>query len=259
MRNSPINRYSLKWSCGMHGLLLMGAVMIPLLPQYRPRELPVVTEFTVVIEENLVETQAVQQPPTPTPPQPQPQERAPTPDKPAPLPDLSSKDVITVEKKPDKKPPDKKPQETAKKPEFVKSTNRVTRTTSDFSTLQRVTTAKALSAEEIKKLLNAGAKPGVKNQVPPDETSRCLALIKQALDAVWEQPGGAGGSSRPVVLDIRLETNGRIAGYNIRQSSGNPAFDKTVLQAAAICPPIRGLSAGFLQRYDTIPISFATQ
>jgi len=249
MKRNPVNSDSLKWSCGLHGLLLTCAVIVPLLPQFRSREMPVITEFTVVLEEPGVESEPVQQIAPPP-------EREPVPDPPKPerLPD--PKDPIAVEQQQKKDPPEPKP-EPVKKQEFVKSTNRVTRVDQDFTTLKPA--QKRLTPAEIKKLLDDGAKPGVKNQVPPNEVSRCISLIERELKAVWIQPGGAGAGSRPAILTIRLDANGRIVQYSIRQSSGNLSFDQTVLKAAANCPPIRGLSSGFLKQYDTIPIEFVLQ
>jgi len=51
----PVNSYSLTWSGALHGLLLLLAVLLPLLPSFRPKELAIPVDFTVVLEENLVE------------------------------------------------------------------------------------------------------------------------------------------------------------------------------------------------------------
>ncbi|MCL2104041.1 MAG: TonB C-terminal domain-containing protein [Kiritimatiellaeota bacterium] len=236
----------MRWSCGLHGLLLMGAVMIPLLPHFRPREIPVMTEFTVVLVENLVESEpvqpaSVQQEPVPLP----------MPDDPLPLP--PPQEAVVIEKQ--------KPKEPEKKPEpkpFEKGKRVTLPPKEDFTKLKPVT-EKKLSQAEIKKLLEDGAKPGMKNQVPPDEVSRCLSMISQALRGAWVQPRVSDAGTRPSVLTIRLDSTGRIVEYRIRQSSGSTYFDQTVLKAAATCPPIHGLSAGFLKQYDTIPVEFVLQ
>ena len=261
MRKSPINTYSLKWSCGLHGLLLTCAAIAPLLLQSRPRPTPLVTEFIVVVDENLIEpasdTPSPAPTPDPTPPKPEP---IPDPKPPEKLPDL--KDVIPIEppkKKPE--PPKDPPKEPPKKPEPFKKGERVTRPADpkqqDFRTLKPVT-QKALTQAEIKKLLDAGAKPGTRNQVPQDEASRCYTLITQALYNVWAQPG-AGGGNPTAMLEIRLDSTGRIVSYDIRRSSGNAHFDQTVLKAAANCPPIRGLSQAFLKQYDRLNVEFKLQ
>ena len=55
MKTGPVNSYSLKWSMVLHGLLLVTAVVVPLIPGCRPKELTIPVDFTVVLEENLVE------------------------------------------------------------------------------------------------------------------------------------------------------------------------------------------------------------
>jgi len=259
MRKSPINTYSLKWSCGLHGFLLFSAAIVPLLPQYRPREI-LVTEFTVVLEENLIEPSPVS--PSPTPPAPTLLKTDPTPDPKPPeeLPPI--KDVIPIDQQKKKdtkkeldppKPPESKP---FKKGERVERTE--VKPKEDFTNLQRVT-EKQLTKAEIEKLLRDGAKSDVRNQVPPNEVSRCFSLIKQALYDAWAQPGSAGGTPT-AVLEIRLNSAGKIIDYRITRTSGNAYFDKTVLKAAAVCcQPIRGLSASFLKQYETLTVTFELQ
>ena len=257
MRKSPINTYSLKWSCGLHGLLLFSAAIVPLLPQYRPREIPLITEFTVVLKENLIEPAAVSPSPAPTPdPTPPKPEPIPEPKKPAALPE--PKDVIPIEppkkkEKPDPpKPPEPTPFQKGKRVELPPDKKQP-----DFSKLKPVT-EKQLTKAEIEKLLRDGVKPGVRNQVPPNEASRCFSLIKQALYDAWAQPG-AGGGNPVATLEIRLDSTGRIISYQITKTSGNPHFDQTVLKAAAACQPIRGLSLGFLKQYERLTVEFRLQ
>ena len=263
MRKSPINSVSLKWSCGLHGLLLFSVAVVQFMPQFRPRAPIVVTEFTVVVDENLIAPDSADQPVAPTPdPTPPPEPEPPRePDKPAPLPE--PKDVIPIEPVKKKEPPKKvEPQKTEpKKTDFVKG-KRVERPPDkkqpDFTTLKPVTD-KALSQKEIRDLLKAGATIGSRNQVPPNEESRCLSLITRALYDAWEQPGSADAGGRPAVLTITLDANGGIASYRIRQSSGSDFFDKTVLKAAANCKPIRGLTQAFLKQYGALPVEFRLQ
>jgi len=250
MQRNPINSYSLKWSCSLHGLLLIGAIIIPLLPRYRPREIEI-TEFTVALERP-----AETPPPDPTPdPPPRPPAPVPTPPQPAPLP--ARPDAIPVTP-PDKKPPNPAPPEPPKKTDFVKSTNRVVRLPD--KTPPRPPPVKRLTQQEIEKLLMAGAKPGQQNQVPPTEIARCYDLIRRALHDAWDQPGLAD-TSTPARLSIRLDPNGKIVHYRITQSSGSSHFDQTVLKAAANCPqPIRGLSQAFISQCgDNIPVEFIKQ
>jgi outer membrane biosynthesis protein TonB len=205
VKKGPVNSYSLKWSCALHGILLLVCVVVPLLPAFRPKEVEVPLDFTVVLEENLVEPNVQPEPqpntkmPAPAPePEPEPEPDAPPP---VPLPD-PPKDAVVIEKKkePEKKPPEKKPPEKKKEPEkkkppekkpdkppekkpFVKGP-RVEAPAKpkppSFADLykpydpskpvsKKPLTDKAMSRADIEKALQAGAKAGTRNQIPEDE------------------------------------------------------------------------------------------
>lgn len=275
VKKGPVNSYSLKWSLSFHGALLALAVVLPLLPMFRKKELAIPLDFTVVLEENEVAPNVPPQPEpppkTPEPPKPEPE---PDPPKPVPIPDPVVKDPVVVkkvekpkppEKKPDPPPPKKKP-EPPKPPEkkpFVKGTRveaRPAQPSQDFTKLKPVTTApvteKRLTKAEIAKALQDGAKPGTRNVLPEDEVSRCVMLVRRAMYEAWEQPGAGDAGPRPALLDIRLDSSGRVVSYRIRQSSGSAYFDQTVLKAAANVAPIRGLSLAFLKQYETLTVEF---
>lgn len=287
MNKGPVNSYSLKWSCGLHGFVLLLAVVAPLLPAFRTKELSIPVDFTVVLEENLIE------PNIPDAPQnsakhaqePEPQrepeaEPAPNVPEPEPLPE-PPKDAIAVEKKkpPEKKREPEKKKEPAKKaekppekkPEPFKKGRRVDATKpaqqpkfedlyKPFDPSKPVSTKpltdKMLSRAEIEKALLAGARAGTRNMIPEDEMSRCVLLVRRAMHEAWDQPGAGEAGSRPALLDIRLDSAGRVVSYRIRQSSGSAFFDQTVLKAAANVAPIRGLSVAFLKQYETLTVEF---
>ena len=287
MKTGPVNSYSLKWSIALHGVLLFVAVVVPLLPGFRPKEVVIPLDFTVVLEENLTEPNVPPEkaePETKKAPDPEPPVTAPDPDppKPVPLPD-PPKDAVAVEKKkepetkkkpdPVKKPPEpaKKPPEPVKKPEPFKKGKRVEPPKRPpqpkFEELYKPydpkkpasykpVTDKKLSRAEIEKALREGARAGTRNEIPEDELSRCVVLVKRALYDAWEQPGGGDAGPRPALLDIRLDSTGRIVSYRIRQSSGSAYFDQTVLKAAANAAPIRGLTLAFLKQYETLTVEF---
>lgn len=281
VKKGPVNSYSLKWSCALHGVLLLLTVAVPLLPAFRPKELAIPVDFTVVLEENLIEPNVRPEPqkkPEPT-PEPEPEDE-PEPDAPPPVPlPAPPKEAIPVEKKkePEKKPekkkePEKKPEKPPeKKPEPFKKGKRVEAPkpppkpkfedlykpydpTKPVST--KPVTDKKLSRAEIEKALLAGARPGTRNEIPEDEMSRCVLLVKRAMYEAWDQPGAGDAGSRPALLDIRLDSSGRVVSYRIRQSSGSAFFDQTVLKAAANAAPIRGLSLAFLKQYETLTVEF---
>ena len=283
----PVNSYSLTWSGALHGLLLLFAVLLPLLPSFRPKELAIPVDFTVVLEENLVEPNSPQpqaEPETKKMREPEP-EQAPPADAPPPvaLPE-PPKDAVVIEKKkpaekkkepekkpPEKKEPEKKPPEPVKKPEPFKKGKRVEPPVKPqkpkFEDLYKAydptkptstkpLTDKALSRADIDKALRDGARPGTRNSIPEDEISRCVLLVRRAMFESWEQPGESEAGSRPALLDIRLDSSGRVVSYRIRQSSGSAFFDQTVLKAAANAPPIRGLTLAFLKQYETLTVEF---
>ena len=291
LKMGPVNSYSLKWSMALHGVLLLVAIIMPLVPGFRPKDPVIPLDFTVVLEENLIEpnvpqdTAAPDQKKAPEPkPEPEP-ESAPEPEpaEPMPLPE-PPKDAIAVEKKePAKKKeaekkkevekpkaaePAKKP---VKKPEPFKKGKRIEATKrpsqpkfeelyKPFDPSKPVSTKpltdKMLSRAEIDKALRDGARAGVRNEIPEDEISRCVVLVRRALYDAWEQPGASDAGSRPALLDIRLDSAGHIVSYRIRQSSGSAYFDQTVLKAAANAVPIRGLSLAFLKQYETLTVEF---
>lgn len=284
MRIGAVNSRSLVWSIAIHTTLLTLGAVLTALPSCRRKELAIPLDFTVVLDKNLIEPNVPQdEPQQPEPPQPEPQvEPEPAPPQPAPLP---PKDVVPVEKKePEKKvepkkqtppkPPPKKPdppKPTPPKPEpkkpFVKGKRveapkqpRFEDTHKRFDPTKPVSTKpvtdKKLSRAEIEKALGGGARAGTRNVIPEGELSRCVFLVKRALYEAWDQPGAGDAGRLPALLDIRLDSGGRIVSYRIRQSSGSAYFDQTVLKAAANCKQISGLTVAFLKQYENCTIEF---
>ncbi len=283
LKTGPVNSYSLKWSMALHGVLLFFAVVVPLLPAFRPKEAAIPLDFTVVLEENLVEPNVppeVAEPEMKKVPEPEPETPL-EPPKPVPLPD-PPKNAVIMEKK--KEPEKKKESEKKKEPEPVKKKPEPVKKPEPFKKGTRIEapkrpqqpkfeqlykpydpskpantkplTDKRLTRAEIDKALRDGARPGTRNEIPQDEISRCVVLVRRALYEAWEQPGSGDAGARPALVDIRLDSSGRVVSYRIRQSSGSAYFDQTVLKAAANAPPIRGLSLAFLKQYETLTVEF---
>lgn len=278
----------------MHGCLLLLTVIVPLLPGFRRKNVDVPVDFTVVLEQNLVEpnvpNETTQQPEPmkESAPEQAPQHQAepePEPEAPEPMPlPEPPKDAIVIEKKKPEKKPDKPPEKKPEKPPEKKVEKSPEKKPEPFKKGKRVEgpkqpaqpkfeelykpfdpskpvstkplTDKMLSRADIEKALLAGARPGTRNMIPEDEMSRCVVLVKRAMYEAWEQPGASDSGSRPALLDIRLDSTGRVVSYKIRQSSGSDFFDKTVLKAAANAAPIRGLSVAFLKQYETLTVEF---
>ncbi|MEI6646157.1 MAG: TonB C-terminal domain-containing protein [bacterium] len=243
----------------------MCAIIVPFLPSFQKQPVEIV-DMTVVLDENTTppapqtEKQSPKQPPKADPNEdviePEPLKKLPDP----------IKDAIILEKKKEKekeklkdhpKPKDfEKPKEFKKGERVSKPIDKSTdKPKNDFTKLRPVT-EKQLSPKEIANALASGAKPGIRNQLPSNEISLCVSLVKNALYDAWDQPGQGEAGSRPAKLYIRLDASGRIMIYRISQSSGSIHFDTTVLKAAANCPAIRGLSVAFLKEHEELTIEF---
>jgi TonB family protein len=264
---SPVNKFSLRWSLIFHGVLLLIAIGFALRHRLIRRKTPQPVEFTIVLPEDIpepVEVKSDEPPvevePDPTMPDAPPQvkeavvlKKEPPKAKPKPV------EKPKPAEKPKEKPPPKKVE--PPKPEPFKKGRRVTtQPKEDFTKLKRatVTTAqeKPLSSDEIRKALQAGARPGTRNTLPDSEVSRCISLVRRAMYDAWIQPGSAEAGPRPAQLTIRLDSAGRLVSYRLKQSSGSAYFDQSVLKAAAGVQQIRGLSADFLKQYETLTIEF---
>lgn len=278
MKTNPINSYSLKWALALHSVLLAFVILVPLVPGCRPKEVVIPLDFTVVLDANPVEPNIPDVTPEPPPVKtPDPKPPPPEPPKPKPLPDPPKpKDVVAVEtNKPPKKVETKKPDPPKptppKKPDFKKGTRveappqkpkqpRFDELYKPYDPSKPASTKPVtdpkLSRAEIEKALQGGARVGTRNSIPEDEVARCVVLVRRALFDAWEQPGEGDAGPRPALLDIRLDSAGRIVSYRIRQSSGSAYFDQTVLKAAANAQAIRGLTVAFLKQYETLSVEF---
>lgn|GEM_PF-849870 len=161
MEKGPVSSYSLKWSCVLHGIALLLAIILPLIHFFHFKEKEVPSDFTVVLDENLVEqnvpTPAPSPEPEPTPPAPAPNEpepkSAPAEEEPAPEPEAPPpaalpeppKDALVIEKKKPKpkKPPEKKPPEKkVETPTEKKASDKKTEKTAEKKTAEKKTFVK---------------------------------------------------------------------------------------------------------------------
>lgn len=217
-----------------------------------PKEEIIPIEFTVVTEENIPSpsdetSEAPPEPETPPEPAPDPIPPPPEPDlippppEPAPIPDPEP-----PKPEPKQEPPPSPQPKPQPKP-FVKGERvvRKTETPKNFNNRKPVT-QKALSAAEINKLLSEGAKPGVKNQIPPNEASRCASLIHDAFFKAMQARGVEASESGNPVLEVSFDTTGRVKGCRIVKSSGDQAHDTRVLKAAQTVGYVKGLTVAYL-------------
>lgn len=242
----------------------------------RPKEEIVPMEFLVVTEENaadrlaeepndahepepeppkpdpLPEPKEADPPPPPPPPEPDP-DPLPPPPPPKPDPKPQPKSQPKAEKPAERKPDPPKPKW---KPAPVKiSKERVGPVTTGKKDASKAATQKALSPAEIQRLLNAGAKPGNRNQVPPNEASRCYGIIAKAFREKCNAYGlEASPTGRDPVLTVTFGEGGSIRRIVVKTSSGDRAYDGQALQACRQVRRVAGLSQNFLASYKTVDI-----
>ncbi|MDY5955416.1 MAG: TonB C-terminal domain-containing protein [Kiritimatiellia bacterium] len=201
-------------------------------------EVIVPMDMTVVLDENLRS-----QPDEPVPSQ----DDLAEPENIPPPPPISAESLVS-----DRTPP--RPQEKPKPPKpFVKGRRITVRDNQKQTKPSRPTTERKLSEDEIRRLLNAGARPGSRNQVAPNEVSRCLALIKDAFYRAWKQPTSCPNTAR---LQIAFNRRGEVTSYRLTGRSGSVECDNSILRAAAEVPRVAGLSESFLSKYGVVTIEF---
>ncbi len=112
-----------------------------------------------------------------------------------------------------------------------------------------------LSKEEIRRLLEAGAKPSDHTSVP-DEDARCLFVIREQLHKSWRQPESDAVGDAVAVLFVRLAPNGTVLETGLHKASGNRELDDSVLAAGKAVKSVRGITPGFVRRRPRITVSF---
>lgn len=243
----------------------------------QPKEEIIPMEFLVVTEENAADRLAEEpnearepepeppkpdplpepkeaDPPPPPPPVPDPDPLPPPPKKEAPKPKTEKPEEKPAEKKPD--PPKPK-----WKPTPVKiSKVRVGPVTTGKRDVTKAATQKALSQAEIQRLLNAGAKSGNRNQVPPNEASRCYGVIARVFREKCNAYGlESSPTGRDPVLTVTFGSGGSIRNIAVKTSSGDSGYDRQVLQACRQVRRVDGLSSTFLASYKTVDIRLSVE
>ena len=221
-----------------------------------------IMDLTVVLHENLdkppddLKPDDKPKPKPPDPPKPKPKPpKPPEPPKQDPKVDAVEK-VVEKPKKPEKKPFKRGERVENKTPPKQPAPPKQP----DFKRGQRVTgngprTEKKLSAAEIRRMLAMGAKEGTRNQMPDNELSLCYSLIKRKFYDVWDQPAWSPNLKR-AVLNVQFGSGGRVTGYKLVESSGDPQVDNSIRAAAARVSYVPGLTADFLRTHSVVPIAF---
>jgi TonB family protein len=117
---------------------------------------------------------------------------------------------------------------------------------------------KALSREEVRKLLAQGAKLGDHTSIP-DEDARGFEAVRQALYQVWDQPAAEEAAGAVAEVSIRLAADGAVTERTLSRASGLPALDASVMRAVKAVDRIHGLTASFLRRHKVVTVSFKVE
>ncbi len=116
-----------------------------------------------------------------------------------------------------------------------------------------------LSDEEIRKLLEKGARPSDHTSIPASESERCLALIFNAVKRAWICPDASAITGREPKIEFTLGAGGTLGNVRLVASSGNAEFDQSVVSAAKAVRFVSGLTPGFIRENPRVTITFALE
>jgi colicin import membrane protein len=136
----------------------------------------------------------------------------------------------------------------ARKP-IERSARKVTRTT------DRTPRQPRLTEEQIRRLLEQGARPADRTSIP-EEDARCFEIVRRALYETWAQPAAADAGGLTAEAAIRIGPGGQVSGRELRRGSGSAAFDQSVRDALETVRRIEGLTPGFIGRHPSVSVLF---
>lgn len=132
-----------------------------------------------------------------------------------------------------------------------------------------------LTAEEVRKLLDRGAKIGNKPTLSEADMRRLLNsdsrfgegsavtqefivldMVRQAMYRAWNQPTDIGIAGLVTRVELSFSPDGTIEGSRILSSSGNKTMDASVMRAVGSVRRVSGLPAGYLASHRRIPVAF---
>ena len=271
-----LRRRSLIWSFAIHVALFALLLVASLAPWPNRREPEdVMAEFTVAVPPPSDESAPAPEPepePAPEPepepepepaPEPEPEpEPVPDPD-PIPLPDPPKKDPPPPKKK-DPPPRREKPKidiskakkvtvkaPPAEKPRVVTPPPKIAVKTPSIGT-----PGPRLSAQEISRRLNAGAKIGAVTTPDPGEARRCELAVRDQLYAAWIRPAAADMGGRPPEIRIVIGAGGAVQGVSLARSSGSRTLDESALSAARSVGRFRHLSETWIRANSPVTVAF---
>ena len=120
------------------------------------------------------------------------------------------------------------------------------------------TERRVLSEAEINQRLNAGYRPGAYNgDLDASDEARCQALIRAAIEERWNRMQPQIGREGTVLIEIRLGAGGKVASVRLSGSCGDGVSDAAAMSVVSAVRAIRGLSADFIRRYSSKPLTIS--
>lgn len=132
-----------------------------------------------------------------------------------------------------------------------------------------------LTADEVRKLLERGAKIGPRSSLSEADMRRLLNsdsrfgsgsavtqefivldMVRQAMYRAWNQPTDIGIAGLTTRVELTFNPDGTIVGSRILGSSGNKTMDASVMRAVESVRRVHNLPAGYLSTHRRIPVSF---
>ena len=114
---------------------------------------------------------------------------------------------------------------------------------------------KTLSDAEIAKMLALGYRPGANESIATDEMTRCVSLVKMALEDAQERIRPEMGAPGKVLLTIRFDRAGRVVKPSLSGSCGDAKTDAAALRIVRAVDAVRGLSSAFLDEFTKSPLT----
>lgn len=251
----PGDKRSLLWSVGLHATAALALAVAGCVSWFRfhDDEPDILAEFVV---EPPGDPEADDPPPPPEPepeaePEPEPEpDDVPVPDPPKPEPPKPEP--------PKPEPPKKKPIEVSKKiVTFDKPAQPRPVAPPPVVRTQKIgTKGSSLSEEEFKKMLDLGATVSDHTSIPADETSRCVANVRNQLFRAWKRPDASAITGTPPTIAITLSDAGTVQNVELRKSSGSAALDDSAVRAARAVGTFQNLTPRFIRANKPLVIQF---
>lgn len=246
----PADKRSLLWSVGLHATAALALAVAGCVSWFRSRD-----EEPDILAEFVVEPPGDPEVPDPPPP-PEPEPEA------EPEPEPEPDDVPVPEppkpEPPKPEPPKKKPIEVSKKiVTFDKPAQPRPVVPPPVVRTQKIgTKGSSLSEEEFKKMLDLGATVSDHTSIPADETSRCVANVRNQLFRAWKRPDASAITGTPPTIAITLSDAGAVQNVELRKSSGSAALDDSAVRAARAVGTFHGLTPRFIRANKPLVIQF---